>query len=210
MPGYRALSLFEAPATESVEGLQWVPVRRLLDVGAFGVNGFRAAAAGDPVIERHEESPGQEELYVVVRGRAEFEIGDERCDAPAGTALLVPDPTLVRAAVAAEDDTVVVALGGWRDRAYHPLPWEPIYLAMPEMRAGRWAEAAAKIEREAGPVLDSAPVRFRLACLRARAGEHERALDELRRAIEIRPEIAERAREEPDLEPLRTLPGWPL
>jgi hypothetical protein len=193
-----------------VEGLQWLPVRRELGVGAFGVNAFRALREGDPVVEEHEESPGQEELYVVLRGRATFKVGGEPVDAPAGTAVAVPDPETVRSAVAAEDDTVVLAVGGWRDQPYHPLPWEPIYLAMPQMRDGDWAGAAATLEREAGPLLESAPVQYRLACLHARTGEHDRALSELRRAIELNPAIAERARDDAALEPLRALPEWPL
>ena len=39
---------------------------------------------------------------------------------------------------------MVLAVGGWRDRPYHSLPWEPIYLAMPQMRAGDWAEVTAR------------------------------------------------------------------
>ncbi len=209
MPAHRVLSLFDAPTVESIEGLQWLPVRRALDIGAFGVNAFRAAQEGDPLIEEHEESPGQEELYVVARGSATFTIAGERQEAPCGTAVFVPDPAVVRSAVAAGDDTVVLAIGGWRDRAFHPLPWEPIYLAMPQMRSGDWAGAAATIEREAGPQIDSAPVRYRLACLRARAGDDVKAIDDLRRAIEINPAIAERARGDTALESLRDHARWP-
>ncbi len=210
MGDVRTLSLFEAPTTESVDGLQWLPVRRLLEVGAFGVNAFRAARSGEQVVEEHVESPGQEELYLVVRGRASFTVGSEELDAPTGTVVFVPDPEARRSAVAAEDETVILAVGGWRDRAYHPLPWEPIYLAMAEMRAGDWAGAAATIEREAGSQLETAPVQYRLACLHARAGDRDRALGALRSALERNPDLASRARDEAALEPLRELPGWPL
>ncbi len=209
MSAFRAISLFDAETTESVEGLHWLPVRRALDVGAFGVNAFRAERAGDPVIEEHEESPGQEELYVVLRGRATFTIDGEDCDAPAGAAVFVDDPAVNRSAVAAEDATVVLAVGGWRDRPYHPLPWEPIYLAVPQMRSGDWPGAAATIEREAGDQRGSAPVRYRLACVYARAGESARAMDELLEAVEIRPALRERAQTEPALEPLRGDARWP-
>ena len=197
MSAYRMLSLFDAPTTEAVEGLEWLPLRRMLDVEAFGVNAFRAARKGDAVIEEHVESPGQEELYVVVRGAATFTVGADVCEAPAGNALFVRDPGLARKAVAAQDDTVVLAVGGWRGRAYHPLPWEPISLAMPEMRAGDWAAAAETLEREAGPQLETGPVQYRLACLHARAGAEDRALQALRHAILINPDLAERAGADP-------------
>ncbi len=209
MPAYRAISLYDAATSEAVEGLHWLPVRRALGVGAFGVNAFRAARAGDVVVEGHEESPGQEELYVVVRGRATFTIDGEDCDAPAGAAIFVDDPTAHRSAIAAEDATVVLAVGGWRERPYHPLPWEPIYLAMPQMRSGDWAAAAATIEREAGDQRDSAAVRYRLACIYARLDDTDRALDELLGAIEISPPLRERARDDPALEPLRGNERWP-
>jgi tetratricopeptide (TPR) repeat protein len=209
VPGYRTLSLYDAPTTEAVEGLHWLPVRRALDVGAFGVNAFRAERAGDLVVEGHEESPGQEELYVVVRGRATFTIDGELCDAPAGTAIFVADPASHRSATAAEDATVVLVVGGWRERPYHALPWEPIYLSMPQLRAGDWPGAAETIEREAGDQRDAAPVRYRLAWIHARAGEADRALDELERAIEISPALSERAREDPAFEGLRGHERWP-
>ncbi len=104
---------------------------------------------------------------------------------------------------------MVLAVGGWRERAYHPRPWEPIYLAAESIRAGDWAAAADTIEREAGPQLDTGPVQFRLACLHARLGEHERALDEVRRAIELNGDYRARAESEDALAPLRSLDGWP-
>ena len=104
---------------------------------------------------------------------------------------------------ASEDGTVVLAVGGWPDRPYHALPWEPIFLASEAMRSGDWAAAAATLEREAGESLDTAPVQFRLACCHARLGEHERALGELRRAIELNAGVRERAATEPAFEGLR-------
>ena len=170
MSAYRAISLYDAETTEAVEGLHWLPVRRALDIGAFGVNAFRAERAGDPVVEEHEESPGQEELYVVIRGRATFTIDGEDCDAPAGAAIFVDDPAVSRSAVAAEDATVVLAVGGWRDSRITRSRGSRSTSPLPQMRSGDWAGAAATIEREAGDQRDSAPVRYRLACVYARGG----------------------------------------
>ena len=173
-----------------------------LGIGAFGVNAYRAARSGDTVVEEHVESPGQEELYVVVRGRARLVVGEETIDAPAGSAVFVPDPGVLRAGTALEDDTVVLAVGGWRGEPYHSLPWEPIYLASEAMRTGDWAAAAETLEREAGEHADRAIIRFRLAWCHARLGEDDLARDELRRAIEIDPAMRERAAEDEHLAPL--------
>ena len=84
---FRVLSLIDEEPVLSAGGtLQWVPLRRRLGIRAFGTNAFRAARAGDPVVEDHVESPGQEELYVVVSGRALLSVDDHEIDAPAGTA----------------------------------------------------------------------------------------------------------------------------
>ena len=49
------------------EGL-WLPIRRALGITAFGINAYRAERAGEPVIERHDETGtgagGHEELYL--------------------------------------------------------------------------------------------------------------------------------------------------
>ena len=98
-----------------------------------------------------------------------------------------------------QEETVILAIGGWRDRPYHPLPWEPIYLAQEAMRQGDWAAAAETLDREAGEHRDTAVLQFRLACCHARLGEQELALEELRRAIEIDPKMRERAASAEDL-----------
>lgn len=208
-PAFRVLSLADEEAVPIDGGkLQWVPLRRRLGIRAFGTNAFRAARKGDAVVEDHVESPGQEELYIVVAGRARFVVDEEEIDAPAGSAVFVPHPDVRRRGVALEENTVVLAVGGWRDKPYHSLPWEPIYLAQESMRRGDWAAAADTLEREAGEHRDTAPLQFRLACCHARLGKHELALDELRRAIELNPDLRERAVAADDLVPLHSLKGW--
>ena len=209
-PGYRVLSLFdEEPVLIEDDRLQWVPVRRRLGIGAFGTNAYRAPRAGAAVVEDHVESPGQEELYVVVRGRAKFTVGEQVFEAAAGSVVFVAEPELRRGAVALTDETVVLAVGGWRERPYHSLPWEPIYLAQESIRRGDWAAAAATLEREAGEHIDTAIIQFRLACCHARLGEHDQAIAELRRAIELNPNMRRRAEEDADLASLRDLAAWP-
>ena len=48
--------------------LEWIPLRRRLGIRAFGTNAYRAASAGDLIVEDHHESSGQEEIYVVMTG----------------------------------------------------------------------------------------------------------------------------------------------
>jgi hypothetical protein len=53
-----------------------MPLRQRLDVRAFGINCW-TAPVGAPVIERHSEPDGDEEVYIVVRSRVRFTIGEE-------------------------------------------------------------------------------------------------------------------------------------
>ena len=73
------------------ETLLWRPVRRSLDIGAFGINAYVAPNVGNDVVEEHtERSLGHEEVYIVLSGRATFTLDDETLDAPAGARRLHP------------------------------------------------------------------------------------------------------------------------
>ena len=117
-------------AAEGDDDAEWTPIRHLLGIGAFGVNAWHGARAGEVVIEAHDEIPGSdcgcaghEELYVVVEGRALFFVDGEEVNATAGTLMAVP-PHVHREAIAAADGTLVLAVGAPRGEAYAPAPWE--------------------------------------------------------------------------------------
>jgi hypothetical protein len=107
----------------------WAPIRHHFDVRSFGVNAWRGTD-GDEVIKRHtEEESGQEELYIVLNGRAMFTVDGEEIDAPAVTLVHVTDPKVERVAIAKEDGTVVLSLGSVPGKAYEPSGWDTNYLA---------------------------------------------------------------------------------
>jgi uncharacterized protein YjlB len=91
--------------------LDWRPVRDHLGISSFGVNAFLGAAAGDRVVELHDETGGHEELYVVVRGAARFTIDGADHELPAGSVVLVA-PGSTREAFATAPDTAVLVVGG--------------------------------------------------------------------------------------------------
>jgi AraC-like ligand binding domain len=106
--------------------LAWTPIRRALGVSAFGINAYTAAAAEDEVVESHDETGtgagGHEELYIVLRGRASFELEGEEFDAPQGTFVFIPDPTVRRYALAREAGTVVLTVLGPPQSDFRPSP----------------------------------------------------------------------------------------
>ena len=132
----RVLRLDEAPTVDLGEAVvpPWIPLRHRLGVTAFGTNGYRAARAGDIVVEPHDErtgdpekEPQQEEMYVVVLGHATFTLDGETLDAPAGMVVFLPDPAVHRQAVATEDGTVVLAVGSVPG-THPPSEWEQRWL----------------------------------------------------------------------------------
>src|SRR4051812_41519847 len=116
--GGEALHLDDVPSvlSESPDEGTWKPLRHRLGISAFGLNAWTAGAAGEQVIERHDEAPdgstcGHEEIYVVLTGHAEFTVDAETFSAPAGTVVAVRDPTLEREAIAREPGTTILTVG---------------------------------------------------------------------------------------------------
>ncbi len=84
---------------------------------------------------------------MVLTGHATFTLGEETLDAPAGTVVFIRDPSVKRHARAEEPDTSVLAVGGPRDAAYEPSPWEQSFAAERYRSVGDY-EAMADETRE--------------------------------------------------------------
>src|SRR5512133_2081903 len=119
MSGYEVTHLDEIE--ELTDGREpYRPVRHHFGITAFGINSWTAREAGDRILNEHDESDGgAEELYLVQRGRAVFELDCERLDAPAGTLVYVR-PEVKRTAFAEEPGTTLVAVGGTPAKALEP------------------------------------------------------------------------------------------
>jgi mannose-6-phosphate isomerase-like protein (cupin superfamily) len=104
-------------------GLRWHSVGRALGVAAFGINA-NAADAGEELIVPHDELDfgGQEELYVVVAGRARFLCAGEEVELAPGEVLVV-DGDVRREARALEDGTLVLMVGAVPGAAYEIPEW---------------------------------------------------------------------------------------
>lgn len=207
MSGYRVARLEEIE--EANDGrCPWRPVRHHLGISAFGVNSWTARDAGDRIINEHEEDDeGEEELYVVLEGRATFEVGDEKVDAPAGTMVFVP-PGRRRTAFAEEAATTVLAIGGVAGEAYEPTGWELWAPLGALYRAGDFA-AAADQGRELAEAHPQYPaILYNLACCESLAGRTADAIGHLRLAIERSPRFVDFARGDSDFDPIRSEPAF--
>src|SRR5512132_1284916 len=161
------------------------PIRFHFGITSFGVNAFTAHQVGDRLINEHDESQEhdlQEELYLVQRGRATFELDGERVDAPAGTLVFVR-PAVKRTAFAEEPETTIVALGGTPGKAYEPQGWEIWAPLNPLYAAGEYAEAADR----GRALLEEHPhyggLFYNVACFEIRVVQIEESIEHLRVSI---------------------------
>jgi hypothetical protein len=204
----KILRLAEIEGIPVLGSLMWKPVRRPLGVTAFGINAYTAVNAGDEVVEEHtEEQLGHEEIYFVHTGHAVFTVDGEEVDAPAGTLVYLDDVRQRRHAIAREAGTTVIAIGGVPGK-HEPSAWEYFFPALPAMREGDYDTARAILE--SGLKEKDAPViHYQLACVEALAGNRERALDELRIAVDGNERYREAARTDDDFASIRDDPRFP-
>lgn len=188
-----------------VAGVHWRPLRRTLGITAFGTNAY-TADAGEEVVEPHVESTGDEEMYVVLTGAARFEVAGDSFDAGPGTVVFLPDGGDHRRAVATEDGTVILAVGG-RPGTITPSAWEWRFAAAPARDAGDFDQAYAICSEGLDVHPEEANLHFDLACLAALGGHRERALEHLRRAIDLNPRARVWMQTEEDLASIRDQVG---
>ena len=185
-------------------------IRRHFDIRGFGVRANRAVGDGHVVGEHDEVSlgaSGQEELYLVLSGKATFNIDGEPVFAPAGTLVFVRDPAAKRSAIAKEEGTTVLAIGGIPGQAYRPSVGEAMHEMWAPYNEGDYQGALDALE----PVLEERPealVLFNVACVEARLGRTDDAITHLQQAIEDDDRIKENVEGDEDLDSLREDPRF--
>jgi hypothetical protein len=200
--GWKAVGLDEVePLPWQATELAWLPLREVLGTRIVGMAVFTADRVGQELIEGHTEDDGgrgHEEVYVVLRGRATFELDGNELDAPAGTFVRVV-PTVHRRAVAAEAGSAVLALGG--PPTFAPSASEWIERARPFIRTDP-ARAAQIVDelREARP--GSPGIQIAEALLAVGRGEHEEARRALAAVLADEPGLRGPLEDDPDLGPL--------
>jgi tetratricopeptide (TPR) repeat protein len=199
----------ELDRIEMPDGFVWRPIRRHFGIRGFGVNAYTAREVGGPIVEEHTEMElGHEEIYLVLRGRARFTVDGSDHELAAGHLVFVRDPSLKRGAVALEEGTAVLALGGKPGEPYTVSAWEAMFAAVPANEE-RWDEAIAIHEEALAERPGQPALLYNLACMEARGGRHLDALLHLQRAVELEPKWREYARQDSDFAAIRHEPGFP-
>jgi tetratricopeptide (TPR) repeat protein len=188
-------------------GITWRPIRRALGITAFGINAY-TGKEGEHVVEEHDESQlGQEEVYVVIVGRARFTVGGDEFDVETGGFVYLRDPQTARAAVALEDGTTVLAVGG-NPGAFDPSAWEWFFYATPARDRGDYEEALAIIHDGLEHKPNHPALLYNVARYEALLGRPDEALANLRTALKDQPMLVEIAASDDDFVSLRDDPEF--
>ncbi|WP_411276720.1 TPR end-of-group domain-containing protein [Gaiella sp.] len=204
--GYRIATVDELQDIPYREDTHMRPVRHHLGITAFGANAWTSTKEGDKLMPEHAEDEGVEELYVVLRGRARFEIDGETVDAPAG-ALVFVGPETSRTAFAVEPETTVLAVGSRIGQPYEAGGWEVWAEFHPAYEAGDY-EGVIERGRSTLETTGYATPLYNLACCEAQTGRIEDAIAHLRDAFERRPSLRELSEQDTDFDPLRNEPAF--
>ena len=184
------------------------PVRHHFGITSFGANAWTAGAAGDRIINEHdEEDDGHEELYLVTAGRATFELDGERRDAPAGTFVSV-SPGVKRTAFAEEAGTTILAIGGTPGRVYQPQGWELWSPLHSLYEAGKFSEAADRGRELAEAHPEYPELFYNVACCESRAGRTDDAIGHLRLAVAASDVCRSLAEKDSDFDSIREEPAF--
>lgn len=199
----------ELDAIEMPDGFVWRPVRRHFGIRAFGVNAYTAGASGQIVEEHTEQINEHEEIYLVLRGRVRFTVGDDEHELGPGQLVFVRDPALRRSGVALTDDATVLAVGGKPGETHEISAWEYTFAAGPHLRAGRYDEARRILHEGLETRPGSAPLLYDLACVEALAGESDKALELLNEAVTADKRFRKYAQTDDDFASIRDDPRFP-
>jgi tetratricopeptide (TPR) repeat protein len=209
---YRVLHLEEAALAAGDGDRRRVPLRRDLDIGAFGVNAVYQATAGEQIVMEHDElgpfAGGHEELYLVFKGGCTFTIEGEEVDAPAGTALFVGDLGAKRSSIAAEDGTILVVVGAKRGEAFRPSPYDAMSEFNPSYVAKDYERALAVLNEALEEYPGNPGITYNVACMEALLGRKDDALEHLRHAVAGWERARELAPEDDDFVSLRDDPEF--
>jgi mannose-6-phosphate isomerase-like protein (cupin superfamily) len=188
----------------------WRPVRRRFGISAFGTNAYSAEKAGQRVVEEHFERDGHEEMYVVLRGRAMFTLGDNELDAGPGTLVFVR-PGTRRGAIAAEDNTFVLAVGAKPGVVFEPSLWEDVFAAYSYAEQGKLENGRALVQEAIDRSPDAWQGYYNYACIEARFGDPDIAIAQLKRSVELDAEGTKNAAaDDSDFDSIRDRPEFPL
>jgi hypothetical protein len=186
-----------------------IPVREHLGIHAFGINAFMPDEDGTLINEHDEAGSGQEELYIVLDGKATFEVDGEVVDALPGTLVFVGPESLRKAT----GDGTVLAVGATPGEAYQGIHWGDAWPfhreSMTAYGEQRYTDALESVRAALEHMPDHAGLHYNYACFATLAGDTgDETFVHLRRSVELLPRFREDARRDDDFAAVRDDPRF--
>jgi hypothetical protein len=186
-----------------------IPVREHLGIQAFGINAYTPGEDGTLISEHDEAGSGQEELYIVLDGKATFEVDGEAVDAPPGTLVFVGPESRRKAT----GDGTVLAVGATPGKAYEGVDWGEAWPfhneSMKAYSEQRYADALEAVRAALERMPDHAGLHYNYACFATLAGDtSDDTFAHLRRSVELLPRFREDARRDDDFAAVRDDPRF--
>ena len=100
-----------------IPGVRFRAVRPALGVSAWGMNVLELDPNCSGYPEHDHTEDGQEEVYLVLEGRATLQVGEDAIEAGVGDLIRV-EPELTRKWVTGDEGVRLLALGGTPGKAY--------------------------------------------------------------------------------------------
>jgi len=186
-----------------------IPVREHFGIHAFGINAYTPGEDGTLIDEHDEAWSRQEELYIVLDGKATFEVDGEAVDALPGTLVFVGPESRRKAT----GDATVLAVGATPGEAYQGVDWGEAWPFHSESMIAygeqRYADALEAVRAALGHMPNHAGLHYNYACFATLAGDTgDETFSHLRRSVELLPRFREDARRDDDLVAVRDDPRF--
>ena len=209
------MARFAVAHTDEIEEMSdgrcpYRPVRMHFGITTFGATLWTAPAAGDRLINEHDESEPDsgDELYLVTDGHAAFELDGVEHDAPAGT-FVHAGPGVTRTAFALQPGTTVFAVGGAPEgQVYETANWERWAPLFGLFRQGRYDEMIEQARPYLAPEPEFAELYYNVACAECLADRPDDAVAHLATAIQLKRSLAERPCSDDDFAAIRDRPEF--
>jgi tetratricopeptide (TPR) repeat protein len=184
-----------------------VRLRNELGIESFGTSATYQGEAGGRLISEHNElGPGanqHEELYVVITGGATFTVDGEDTDVPHGSVIFVRDPAVKRSAIATEDGTIVLAIGGKPGEAFQRSAGEASADFFSHYGEKDYEAALAACHEALEEYPGNAMIIYNVACSEALLGRTDDAIEHLEESLTAWPDFKELASKDDDFASIR-------
>ncbi len=123
--GWQTADIHDIPPIKESWGKSWHSIRHYFGISGFGVNAATKNKGESLTPEHDETKSGQQELFIVTEGKAEFCVAGKSFVGMPGCLVFV-EPHIRRSAKAVDSPTSLLMIGGAPGQAYKIGAWEKV------------------------------------------------------------------------------------